>query len=30
LCEFVDGTVGVFEREVVERAISDDVEPLWE
>jgi Terminase large subunit, T4likevirus-type, N-terminal len=30
LCEFVDGTVGVFEREVVERAIRDDIEPLWE
>jgi hypothetical protein len=29
LCEFVDGTVGVFDRDVVERAIDDDVEPLW-
>jgi hypothetical protein len=30
MCEFVDGTVGVFDRAVVERALSDDVEPLWE
>jgi hypothetical protein len=30
MCEFVDGTVGVFDRAVVERALDDDVEPLWE
>ena len=29
LCEFIEGTVGVFDRDVVERAIDDDVEPLW-
>jgi hypothetical protein len=29
MCEFVDGTVGVFDRDVVERAIDEDVEPLW-
>jgi hypothetical protein len=30
MCEFVDGTAGVFDRAVVERALDDDVLPLWE
>jgi terminase large subunit-like protein len=30
MCEFIEGTSGVFDRDVVERAIDDEVEPLWE
>jgi hypothetical protein len=29
MCCFVDGTAGVFDRDVVERAIDEDEEPLW-
>jgi hypothetical protein len=28
LCEFVDGTAGVFDRELIEAAVDDSVEPL--
>ena len=28
LCEFAESTGGVFEREMVERAITDEVKPL--
>jgi hypothetical protein len=29
LCEFEDSVSGVFDRTLVEEAISDEVEPLW-
>jgi hypothetical protein len=30
MCEFLDETVSLFPREVIERSLTDEIQPLWE